>query len=162
MKRHYDITEVKFLLDQGMVIPSHSPWSSPCLLSPKSDGSPWFCTDFRKVNAVTVPDSFPLPCMEDCVDNVDSAVCVTKLDLLKGYWQVPLTPRAFNISAFVTPDHFLQYRVMAFGMRNAPANFQRLMNTVLADVQKCNAYLDDVVVYSDSWAEHLTLLYSCV
>ncbi|KAL1279989.1 hypothetical protein QQF64_014589 [Cirrhinus molitorella] len=106
---------------------SQSPWSSPCLLVPKSDSSLRFCTDYRKVNNVTKPDSFPLPRMEDCVDRVGSSRYVTKLDLLKGYWQVPLTPLASEISAFVTPDNFLNYTVMAFGMRNAPATFQRLM-----------------------------------
>ncbi len=80
--------------------------------------------------------------MEDCVDNVGSARFVTKLDLLKGYWQVPLTERAVDISAFVTPDNFLNYTVMAFGLRNAPATFQRLMNTILGDVANCKAYLD--------------------
>ncbi len=82
------------------------------------------------------------------MDNLGSARYISKLDLLKGYWQVPLTPRASDISAFVTPDNFLQYSVMAFGMRNAPATFQRLLNIVLAGVPQCNAYLDDLVVYS--------------
>lgn len=84
--------------------PSCSPWSSPCLLAEKSDGTPRFCTDFRKVNAVTKPGSFPLPRLDDCIDQVGSASFVTKLDLLKGYWQVPLTPRACEVSAFVTPE----------------------------------------------------------
>ena len=128
------------------------------MLAPKSDGTARFCTDFRKVNAVTVPDSFPLPRMEDCIDSIGPAVFITNLDLLKGYWQVPLTSRALDISAFVTPDHFLQYTVMAFGMRNAPATFQRLMQLVLGDVPCCNVYLDDVVVYSDTWADHLASL----
>lgn len=83
---------------------------------------------------------------------------MTKLDLLKGYWQVPLTARASEISAFVTPDNFLQYSVMAFGMRNAPATFQRLMQRVLSSVKNCEAYLDDVVVYSSSWESHLRSL----
>lgn len=93
-------------MEHGFARPSYSPWSSPCLLASKSDGTPRFCTDFRKVNAVTVTDSFPLPCMDDLVDKVSSALCITKLDLLKGYWQVPLTKRASDISAFVTPDAF--------------------------------------------------------
>lgn len=69
---------------------------------------------------------------------------VTKLDLLKGYWQVPLTARACEISAFVTPDNFLQYNCMAFGTRNAPATFQRLMQKVLSRLCDCEAYLDDI------------------
>ncbi len=120
--------EVDYLLKHGLAKPSCSPWSSPCLLVPKSDGTARFCTDYRKVNAVTIPDCFLLPRMEDCIDNLGSARYVSKLDLLKGYWQVPLTSRASDISAFVTPDNFLQYSVMAFRMRNAPATFQRLIN----------------------------------
>lgn len=158
-KRELMQSEIKYLLDNGLAVSSYSPWSSPCLLVPKSDGSVRFCTDYRRVNAVTKADSFPLPRMEDCVDKVGSAMFVTKLDLLKGYWQIPLTPRAAEISAFVTPDNLLQYTVMAFGLRNAPATFQRLMNSVLAGVSNCEAYLDDVVIYSSTWDDHLKSLH---
>lgn len=150
--------EAEYLLENGLAGHSCSSWSSPCLLVPKPDGTFRFCTDYRKVNAVTIPDCYPLPRMEDCIDNLGSAQFVSKLDLLKGYWQVPLTSQASEISAFVTPDYFLQYSVMAFGMRNAPAMFQRLVNIVLACVPNCNAYLDDLVVYSSNWSEHTTLL----
>ena len=147
--------EVKFMLDNGIAEPSFSPWSSPCLLVPKADGSSRFCTDFRKVNAITKSDSFPLPRVDDCVDRLGSAVFVSKIDLLKGYWQIPLTTRAREISAFVTPDSFLQYTVMAFGLRNAPATFQRLVNYILAGITNCEAYLDDLVIYSATWCEHV-------
>ncbi|KAF1387781.1 hypothetical protein PFLUV_G00083510 [Perca fluviatilis] len=147
--------EAKYLLDNGLAVPSRSPWSSPCLLAPKPDGTSHFCMDYRKVNAVTVPDSFPLPRMEDCIDSIGPAV-ISKLDLLKGYWQVPLTSRESEISAFVTPDNFLQYTVMPFGVRNAPATFQRLMSLVLGNIKNCNVYLDDVVVYD--WASHIASL----
>ncbi|KAK2920619.1 hypothetical protein Q8A73_000104 [Channa argus] len=150
--------EVKYLLDHDFAVPSNSPWSSPSLLVPKPDQTSRFCNDYRKVNAITKPDSFPLPRMDDCVDRVGSAKYVTKLDLLKGHWQVPLTPRASEISAFVTPDHFLQYTVLPFGLRNAPATFQRLMNTVLSGVNTCEIYLDDIVAYSATWSEHLKTL----
>ncbi len=159
-KRKVIESEVKYLMENGLAVPSSSAWSSPCLLVPKPDGSHRFCTDYRKVNAITKPDSFPLPLMEDCVDDVGSARFVTKLDLLKGYWQVPLTERAAEISAFVTPDNFLNYTVMAFGLRNAPATFQRLMNTILGDVANCKAYLDDIVVFSSSWREHVNTLFT--
>ncbi len=98
--------EVDYLLKHGLAKPSCSPWSSLCLLVPKSDGTARFCTDYRKVNAVNIPDCFHLPRMEDCIDNLGSARYVSKLDLLKGYWQVPLTSRASDISAFVTPNIF--------------------------------------------------------
>ncbi|XP_062389331.1 uncharacterized protein LOC134077643 [Sardina pilchardus] len=98
--------------------------------------------------------------MEDSVDRVGSARFVTKLDLLKGYWQVPVTPRAAEISAFVTPDSFLQYSVMPFGLRNAPGSFQRLMCIVLAGVQNCEVYLDDIVLHSSTWSSHLELIHT--
>src|SRR4029434_2905893 len=91
---------------------------------------------------------------------VGSAHVVTKLDLLKGYWQVPLTPHAAEISAFVTPECFMQYSVMAFGLRNAPASFQRLMNKVLVNIPNCEVYLDDIVLHSFSWSSHLELIHT--
>lgn len=148
VKRSLMRQETNYLLEHGLAVPSSSPWSSPCLVEAKPDGSPRFITDFRKVNALTVSDSYPLPRIEDCVDTLGSSKFVSKLGLLKGYWQVPLTEHASEISAFVTPDRFLQYTVMAFGMCNAPATFQRLINTVLSGLSNCNAYLDDLIVHT--------------
>lgn len=147
--------QVQYMLDHNIAEPSWSAWSSPCLLAIKTNGDDRFCTDFRKVNNVTKPDCFPLPRIEDCVDRVGGAKFVSKLDLLKGYWQVLLTDRARDITAFVTPDDFLQYTVMALVMRNAPATFQRLMNIVLSSLSFCEAYLDNLVVCSETWVEHL-------
>ena len=154
MKRAILRKEVEYMLQNDLAEPSMSAWSSPCILVEKSDRTFRFCTDYRRVNAVTTPDCYPLPRMDDCIDRVGSAVYVSKFDLLKGYWQIPLTSRAREISAFVTPDDFLSYRVMAFGMRNAPASFQRLMNTVLYGLAGCDAYLDDVVLHSATWPAH--------
>lgn len=85
VKRALMKKETDYLVEHGFAKPSSSTWSSPCLLEAKTDGSPRFITDYRKVNAVTVPDSYPLPRMEDCVDNLGTAQFVSKLDLLKGY-----------------------------------------------------------------------------
>ncbi|XP_070410598.1 uncharacterized protein [Nothobranchius furzeri] len=150
--------ETEYLLKNGFAIPSRSPWSSPCLVERKPDGTARFITDYRKLNAVTISDSYPLPRIDDCVDSVGPSKFVTKLDLLKGYWQVPLTEEASLMSAFVTPDAFLQYTVLPFGMKNAPATFQRLINTVTSGLSHCSAYLDDIVVYTDTWEEHLNTL----
>ncbi len=98
--------------------------------------------------------------MDDCIDRVGAAKFVTKLDLLKVYWQVPLMARALEIYAFVKSVIFLQYKRMAFGMRNAPATFQRLMRIVLAGLENCEAYLDDIVIYSCDWEQNLISLYS--
>lgn len=116
--------QADYMLDNGIAEPSSSSWSSPCLLVDKSEGSDCFCTDYRRVNDVTKPDCSPFPRVEDCVDYVGSANFATKPDLLKAYRHVPLTPWAKEISTFVTPDTFLQYTVMPFGVRNAPATFQ--------------------------------------
>ena len=89
------------------------------------------CTDYRKVKSVTKTDTFPIPRMDDCNDEVGKAKYVTKFDLLKGFWQIPLTDRAKEISAFVTPDPLYQYKVMTFGMKNSLASFQCLINKVI-------------------------------
>lgn len=89
------------------------------------------------------------------MDQVGAATFVSKFDLLKGYWQVPLSKRAHEMPLFVTPSGLFSYTVMPFGLRNAPATFQRLMNLVVGDMPGCVVYLDDVVVYSDTWDEHL-------
>ena len=114
-----------------------------------------FCTDFRKVNTITKTDSYPIPRIEDCIDKISGAKYVSKFDLLKVYWQVPLTERAKEISAFVTPKGFYQYKVMPFDLKNAPATFQRMINHLLNDLDACEANIDDVIVHSDTFQEHL-------
>lgn len=135
-------------------MPSSSSWASPSLLVGKSDGSPQFCNDYHNVNKATKADSYHLPQMEGCTDLVGSAKFVSKFDLLKGYWQVPLTARAQEISAFVTPFGLYEYTIVSFGFRNAPATFQHLMNLVIAGLDGCAVYLNDVV-FSDTWDDHI-------
>ena len=122
--------EVDYMMRIGVIEPSDSPWSSPVVLVAQEGRADRFCVDFRRVNVVTKGDAFPLPRLEDCIDQVGQKKFVTKIDLLKGYFQVPLTERAKEVSAFVTPDGLYQFRVMPFGMKNAPATFQRLMNSL--------------------------------
>ena len=157
-KKHQVQTELQYMLDCGIVEPSQSCWSSPVVLVPKPDGSQRFCIDYRKVNAVTKPDSFPLPRIEDCIDQVGSAKFITKLDLMKRYWQVPLSRRAKEVSVFVTPQGLFQCRVMPFGMRNAPATFQRLMTDVIAGLDNVVVYIDDILVFSNTWSDHLAYM----
>ena len=147
--------EIKYMLDHNIIEPSMSDWSSPCLLVPKSDGTYRFCTDFRKVNSVTKTDSFPIPRIDDCIDKIGCAQYISKFDLLKGYWQVPLTARAKEVSAFAVPDAFFQYRTMPFGMKNSSATFQRLVNNLVRDIDNCEAYVDDIVVFSKTWPDHI-------
>ena len=121
--------EIQYLLENDFIEPSNSDWSSPCILVPKPDGAYRLCTDYRKVNGVTKTDSFPIPRIDDCIGK---AKYVTKFDLLKGFWQIPLTDNAKEVSAFVTPDGLFRYKVMPFGMKNSPATFQRLINSLIA------------------------------
>ena len=92
-----------------------------------------------KVNSVIKTDSFPVSRMDDCIDNIGQAKYVTKFDLLKGFWQIPLTDRAKEISAFVTPDGLYQYKVMPFGMKNSPVTFQRLINKIITGLDNCKS-----------------------
>ena len=147
--------EVEYLLRHGLARPSKSPWASPCILVPKEDGSSRFCTDYRKVNKVTIKDSYPLPLIEDLIDSVGQAKFVTKIDLLKGYYQVGLTERAKLISAFITPFGLFQYEVMPFGLTNAPSTFQRLVNFIIQDLEGVYCYLDDIVITGQTLEEHL-------
>ena len=147
--------ELKYMKENGIIEESESEWSSPCILVPKPDCSFRFCTDFRKVNSVTKSDTYPLPRVDDCIDHVGKAKFVSTFDLLKGYWQVPLTPRAKEVSAFVTPQGLYQYKVLPFGLKNAPASFQRLMNNVLKGMTNVEVYIDDIIVYNDTWKEHM-------
>ena len=104
LKQKYLQDEVKYLLENDFIEPSQSNYSSSCILVPKSNGTYRMCNDYRKVNSVTKTDSFPVPRIDDCIDKVGNSKYVTKFDLLKGFWQVPLTDRGKEVSAFATPN----------------------------------------------------------
>ena len=157
-KQKYLQKEVDYLLEHDLIEKSESDWSSPCILVPKPDKTYRMCTDFRKVNSLTKADNFPIPRIDDCIDKVGHAKYVTKIDLLKGFWQVPLTDKAKEVSAFVTPNGLYQYKVMPFGMRNSPATFQRLMNMVTSGLQGCDVYIDDAILRANEWSDHLQVI----
>ena len=127
-------------------------------MTSKPDQSYRICTDFRKLNSVTKTDTFPIPRIDDCIDKVGKAKNVTKIDLLKRFYQVPLMERGKELSAFVTPSGLYQYKVMAFGMKNLPATFQRLINSVTSGIDGCDMYINDAIIYSDTWEEHLSTI----
>lgn len=158
-KREFLKKEVRRLQEQGMIRPSLSPWASPVVLVPKGQGDYRLCVDYRRVNNVTIPDSYPLPRV-DIIDYIGQARYLSKLDLLQGYYQVPLTSRAIPVSSFVTPSGLWEWTVLPFGLRNAPATFQRLMTYVTSDLVGVRCYLDDLVVWSETWEDHLTRLQS--
>ena len=143
------------MLQLGVIEPSHSPWSNPIMLVPKPDSSWRFCNDFRQLNKVSNFDSYPLPRVDKLVERLGRARFISTLDLTKGYWQVPLSPEAKQKTAFSTPSGHWQYRVLLFGVHGAPATFQRMMDQILAPHRDyAAAYLDDLVIHAEDWAEH--------
>ena len=127
---------------------------------PKPDKSYRFRTDFRKVNSATKSDTYPIPRIVDCIDHIVNVVYISKFDLLKGYWHISLTDRAKEISAFTIPGGLYQYQAMAFGLKNAPGSFERLMHEVNYDLPNTNVYIDDVIVFSDNWKDHMIFVHN--
>ncbi|XP_068215486.1 uncharacterized protein [Palaemon carinicauda] len=157
-KRPFAENEIKYMLEHDLIQPSISPWSSPVVLVKKPDGEFRMCIDYRKVNVHTKSDSFPLPRIDDCLDQIGPSKFITKLDLLKGYWQVPLSDRAREISAFATPFGLYECKVSPFGLKNAACTFQRLMNRIICGLDGVEIYIDDLVVHSNDWETHVRRL----
>ena len=145
----------------GVIQPSYSPWSSPVVMVRKRDGSHRFCVDYRGLNAVTKADTFPLPRIDDLLDQLGGARYFSTLDLASGFWQIRMDPNSREKTAFVTPHGLYEFLVMPFGLTNAPAVFQRLMQRVISGLNPDGgtafvaAYLDDILVFSKTLPEHL-------
>ncbi len=148
--------EIEMMKQLHVIEPSNSEWSSPLVIVPKKDGSLRVCVDFRKLNAQSRFDAYPTPRIDDLLERIGQARYITILELCKGYWQVPLDPNSKPYTAFRKPVGLFQFTVLPFGLHGAPATFQRLMDQVLQGCEGWSAaYLDDVVIYSNTWADHL-------
>ena len=123
----------------------------------KKDGNWRFCIDYHKLNAVTCHDAYPLPCIDATLDSLAGATYFTTLDLASGYWQVAMEEKDKEKTAFSTSECHFEFNVMLFGLTNAPATFQRLMECVMAGLvgEECLIYLDDIIEFSSSFKEHL-------
>ena len=145
------------MLEGGVIEPSAGPWASPIVLVQKKDGSTRFCVDYRKLNDVTRKDAYPLPRIDATLDTLHGSKWFSTLDLCSGYWQVEVAEEDRAKTAFCTTEGLFQFRVMPFGLCNAPATFQRLMDLVLSGLQwgECLVYLDDVIVLGRTFDEHL-------
>ena len=148
--------EVEKLVELGIVVPSTSPWASPVVPVPKKDGTVRVCIDYRKLNEVTVADPYYMTTMEEILERVGESRIMSKLDLAKGFYQVEVEPLSQGKTAFVSPFGKFEFQRMPFGLKNAPAVFQRLMEVVLRDCYECSApYIDDVIVFSKNGEEHV-------
>jgi len=149
--------ELDSLLEQGIVEVSNSNWSSPPIPVRKKDGSIRIVVDYRKLNSITQPQPFYMPSTEEVIARLGSAVLLSKVDLAKGFHQIPMAEDAKKFTAFSCKYGKFQYVRMPFGLRNAPATFQLLMQQVLSDLNEfCEPYIDDVVIYSGCWKDHLS------
>ena len=144
-----------------MISPSSSPWASPVVLVRKKDGSHRFCVDYRNLNAVTKRDRYPLPRVDDLLDQMQKSQYFTTLDLSSDYWQIRVHEKSREKTAFVTPQGQFEFLVMPFGLANAPSVFQRLMQKALAGLNPeggpdfVSVYIDDIIIFSETLEDHL-------
>ena len=158
--RDFVESTVNELLASGKIRPSDSPWASPVVLVKKKDGAMRLCIDYRRLNDLTCKDAYPLPKVDEALDQMAGAQWFSTLDLASGYWQVAMHPDSVEKTAFCTHTGLYEWVVMPFGLCNAPATFERLMERVLQGLQWHNVivYLDDVVAFGPTWEQALAKL----
>ena len=147
------------MLDGGAIHPSQSPWCNAVVLVRKKDGSLHFCIDFWRLNAKTKKDSYPLPRMQETMESMVCTRYFSCMDLKSGFWQVKMSEKARQYTAFTVGSMGMyDFLHMPYGLCNAPAMFQRLMQNCLGELNLTYTliYLDDVIVYSRTEEEHLT------
>ena len=161
--RRQEQEQLKEMLEQEIVRPSCSPWASPVVMvkKKKKDGTLRFCIDFQKLNDITVKDAHPLPCINVTLEALKGAKIFSTLDLKSGYWQVPIREEHKSKAVFRTSSgQLFKFNRLPFGLCNDPATFSRLMDNVLSGLswKVCLYYLDDIIVLSKDWEEHLQRL----
>lgn len=146
------------LQQAGLIRPSTSPWMSPVVLVKKKDGSLRMCIDFRRLNADTKRDPYPLPRIDALTDRMQGCSFFSNIDVLSAFWNVPMTEADMEKTGFTTAFGNFEWTRMPFGLINASSTFQRLMDKVTSGLKDAAAYIDDVFVFSNSWESHLEAL----
>ncbi|KAK8769473.1 hypothetical protein V5799_014060 [Amblyomma americanum] len=151
--------EVKKMLQLGVIEAGESDYTSPLILVEVPGKEPRPCVDYRRLNSITKDQIYPIPNIEERLEKVSSAQFISTLDLVRGYWQVPLTEEASRYAAFISPMGTFRPKVLSFGLKNAPYCFSSLMDKVLRGQEEfALPYLDDVAIFSASWSEHMAHL----
>jgi hypothetical protein len=147
---------VQNMLVADVIEPAVSPWPSNVTMVTKKDGSLRFCVDYRRLNAMTRKDSYPLPRVENGLYSLGQAQFVSTLDLKAGYWQAEISEQDRDKTCFVTRKGTWRFKVLSFGLTNAPALFQRMTDLILAGLtwDCCQVHLDDVIVYGTTFQQH--------
>lgn len=149
--------QLQALIPAGRVRKGNSAFGAPVLFARKKDGGLRFCIDYRALNKATIKNKYPLPRIDECIDDLATASCFSSLDLASGFWQIPMAEEDIHKTAFVTPYGQYEWTVMPFGLCNAPSTFQAMMDEVLEGYvgKFVRVYVDDIVIYSDNEEEHL-------
>ncbi|XP_047482831.1 uncharacterized protein LOC125034845 [Penaeus chinensis] len=150
--------ELRSMLEIGIIEPSDSDYSTPILVVPKKDGNRRLCLDFRKLNKITKFDAEPMCDAEAIFCKIGGSKYFSKIDLTKGYWQIPLTKESRKFTAFSTPAGLFQFTVLPFGLVNAPAVFNRLMRHLFGNMDGVETFLDDILIHSKTWKQHCGIL----
>jgi len=150
--------ELRSMLEIGIIEPSDSEYSTPILVVPKKDGNRRLCLDFRKLNKITKFDAEPMCDTEAIFCKIGGSRYFSKIDLTKGYWQIPLTKESRKFTAFSTPAGLFQFTVLPFGLVNAPAVFNRLMRHLFGNIDGVETFLDDILIHSKTWKQHCSIL----
>lgn len=156
-KQKFIDEEIESMLNKGIIRPSTSPWAAPIVLVPKKDGSVRFCVDYQSLNAKTSLDGFPMPQIQDILESMYGASVFSTLDLRSGYWQVMMDDCSIQKTIFGNESNQYELIRLPFGLKNAGATFQRLMNRILKGLlgKCCFVYIDDIVVYSKDVQQHI-------
>ena len=155
-KRQVINDQIDKWFEQGVIEPSRSPWSAPVVIAYRH-GKARFCVDYRKLNAATIPDEFPIPRQSEILASLSGAQVLSSLDALSGFTQLEMAEEDVEKTAFRTHRGLFQFRRLPFGLRNGPSIFQRIMQNILAPYLWifCLVYIDDIVVYSKSYEDHI-------